>query len=120
MDNGVNFWKDYRDISGKKVEKDSSRKNWGPSWTLDPALRSTALRSWGGHVHIHSLSLSSTDDVAHLDQRVDDTDIGTGGKDLVEACLSVDQLQLVKLLVILLEEKKNYFEIYFEALFLDY
>lgn len=35
-----------------------------------------------------------------LDQRVDDTDIGTGGKDLVEACLSVDQLQLVKLLVI--------------------
>lgn len=37
----------------------------------------------------------------HLDKRVDYTNIGTGIEDLVESRLSVDQLQLVKLLVIL-------------------
>lgn len=37
----------------------------------------------------------------HLDKRVDDTNIGTGIEDLVESRLPVDQLQLVKLLVIL-------------------
>ena len=38
---------------------------------------------------------------SHLDKRVDYTDVGTGIEDLVEARLSVDQLQLVELLVIL-------------------
>lgn len=37
----------------------------------------------------------------HLDKRVYDTDVGTGIEDLAEARLSVDQLQLVELLVIL-------------------
>lgn len=37
----------------------------------------------------------------HLDQRVDDTNIGTGIEDFAESRLSVDQLQLVELLVIL-------------------
>lgn len=40
-------------------------------------------------------------ETTHLDKRVDYTNIGTGIEDLVEARLSVDQLQLVKLLVIL-------------------
>lgn len=46
-------------------------------------------------------------EAAHLNKRVDDTNIGTGIKDLVEAGLSVDQLQLVELLVILLKNKEN-------------
>lgn len=44
--------------------------------------------------------------MTHLDERVDDTDIGTGVEDLVEARLSVDQLQLVKLLVILQKDNR--------------
>ena len=48
-----------------------------------------------------SLPRTSGNDTTHLDKRVDDTDIGTGIEDLVETRLSVDQLQLVKLLVIL-------------------
>lgn len=43
----------------------------------------------------------------HLNKRVDDTDIGTGVKDLVESRLSVDQLQLVELLVILYKKNDN-------------
>lgn len=37
----------------------------------------------------------------YLDKRVDNTNVGTGVEDLVEPRLSVDQLQLVKLFVIL-------------------
>lgn len=40
-------------------------------------------------------------ETTHLDERVYNTDVGTGIEDLVEARLSVDQLQLVELLVIL-------------------
>ena len=40
---------------------------------------------------------------AHLDQWVDHANVGTGVKHFAEACLSVDQLQLVELLVILAE-----------------
>lgn len=39
--------------------------------------------------------------IAHLDQRVDHTNVGAGIEDLVEPRLSVDQLQLVELLVVL-------------------
>lgn len=37
----------------------------------------------------------------HLDKRVDDANVGTGIEHLVEPGLSVDQLQLVELLIIL-------------------
>lgn len=40
-------------------------------------------------------------ETTHLDKGIDDTNIGTGIKDFIEARLSVDQLQLVELLVIL-------------------
>lgn len=54
---------------------------------------------------IHAVLLTLTgafgDDTTHLDEGVDYTNIGTGIEDLVEARLSVDQLQLVELLVIL-------------------
>lgn len=40
---------------------------------------------------------------AHLDERVDHTNVGTGVKHFVEACFSVHQLQLVELLVVLAE-----------------
>lgn len=45
-------------------------------------------------------------ETAHLDKGVDHTDIGTGIEDLVEPCLSVDQLQLIELLVILQERQR--------------
>lgn len=48
-----------------------------------------------------TLTRAARYDGAHLDKRVDYTDVGTGIEDLVEARLSVDQLQLVELLVIL-------------------
>lgn len=41
----------------------------------------------------------------HLDQRVYHPHVGTGIEHLVEASLSVDQLQLVELLVVLRERK---------------
>lgn len=47
--------------------------------------------------------------MAHLDERVDHTDIGAGIEDLVEPRLSVDQLQLVELLVVLWEKKQQHF-----------
>ncbi len=37
----------------------------------------------------------------YLDKRVDHTNVGTGIEDLTESSLSVDQLQLVELLVVL-------------------
>lgn len=40
-------------------------------------------------------------ETTHLDKRVDYTNIGTGVEDFIEPCLSVDQLQLVELLVVL-------------------
>ena len=40
-------------------------------------------------------------ETTYLDKRVDYTNIGTGIEDLVEPRLSVDQLQLVELLVVL-------------------
>lgn len=40
---------------------------------------------------------------AHLDERVDHTNVGAGVKHFVEACFSVHQLQLVELLVVLAE-----------------
>lgn len=42
----------------------------------------------------------------YLDEWVDDSDIGAGVEHLVEVGLSVDQLQLVELLIILDEEKQ--------------
>lgn len=46
------------------------------------------------------------EEATHLDKRVDDANVGTGIEDLVEARLSVHQLQLVKLLVILEQQVK--------------
>lgn len=43
---------------------------------------------------------------AHLDKWVDDANVGTGVEYLVEARVSVHQLQLVELLVILQNDKK--------------
>lgn len=48
-----------------------------------------------------TLTRAARHDGSHLDKRVDYTDVGTGVEDLAEARLSVDQLQLVELLVIL-------------------
>lgn len=48
-----------------------------------------------------SISRASGLGTTHLDQRVDYTNIGTGIEDFAESRLSVDQLQLVELLVIL-------------------
>lgn len=42
---------------------------------------------------------------AYLDERVDDSYVGTGIKHFVKVCLSVDQLQLVELFIILKEKR---------------
>lgn len=44
-------------------------------------------------------------DSTHLDEGVNDTNISTGGKHLVETSLPVHQLQLVELLIILEKDK---------------
>lgn len=44
--------------------------------------------------------------MSYLDEWVDDSDVGAGVEDLVEVGLSVDQLQLVELLIVLKEEKQ--------------
>lgn len=49
----------------------------------------------------NALSRTSECEIAHLDKRVDHTNVGTGVEDLAEPRLSVDQLQLVELLVVL-------------------
>ncbi len=52
-------------------------------------------------LNIHATQRGFGYETTHLDKRVDYTNIGTGIEDFAEPCLSVDQLQLVELLVVL-------------------